>query len=115
MKTGGVYLGFHTFKREKVSVWELSDVRVLRSQTQIVGKTIVFSTVSGEHRVNLCSPEFIVFLQYHQMRLALAQIPDADGKPVRFVRRKIQLEQLVLSLDIAAVDLRTATTDVYPE
>ena len=56
-----------------------------------------------------------MLLQYHQTRLALAQIPDADGKPVRFVRRKIQLEQLVLSLNIAAVDLRTATTDVYPE
>ena len=49
------------------------------------------------------------------MRLALAQIPDADGEPVSLVRRKSQLEQLVLSLDIAAVDLRTAAPDVHPE
>ena len=37
-KSRGVYLAFYTL-REKVSVWELSDVRVLRSRTQLVGET----------------------------------------------------------------------------
>ena len=38
---------FSYFKREKVSVWELSDVRVLRSQNTDCRKNDSFSTVSG--------------------------------------------------------------------
>ena len=37
---------FSYFQREKVSAWELSDVRVLQSQTQIVGKTKFFDSLS---------------------------------------------------------------------
>ena len=37
---------FSYFKREKVSVWELSDVRVLRSQNTDCRKNDSFSTVS---------------------------------------------------------------------
>ena len=36
---------FSYFKREKVSVWELSDVRVLRSQNTDCRKNVSFSTV----------------------------------------------------------------------
>ena len=39
---------FSYFKREKVSVWELSDVRVLRSQNTDCRKNDSFSTVSTE-------------------------------------------------------------------
>ena len=47
---------FSYFKREKVSVWELSDVRVLRSQNTDCRKNDSFSTVdftggAGENRV----------------------------------------------------------------
>ena len=38
---------FSYFKREKVSAWELSDVRVLRSQNTDCRKNDSFSTVSG--------------------------------------------------------------------
>ena len=38
---------FSYFKREKVSVWELSDVRVLRSQNTDCRKNDSFSTVSS--------------------------------------------------------------------
>ena len=41
---------FSYFKREKVSVWELSDVRVLRSQNTDCRKNDSFSTVSGAIR-----------------------------------------------------------------
>ena len=45
--TGGRVPRFSYFKREKVSVWELSDVRVLRSQNTDCRKNDSFSTVSG--------------------------------------------------------------------
>ena len=41
---------FSYFKREKVSVWELSDVRVLRSQNTDCRKNDSFSTVSSHPR-----------------------------------------------------------------
>ena len=37
---------FLYFEREKVSAWELSDVRVLRSQNTLVGKTKFFDSYS---------------------------------------------------------------------
>ena len=40
---------FLYFEREKVSAWELSDVRVLRSQNTDCRKNDSFSTVSKQH------------------------------------------------------------------
>ena len=48
---------FSYFKREKVSVWELSDVRVLRSQNTDCRKNEVFRQSKREHSGMLCSPE----------------------------------------------------------
>ena len=45
IKTGGVYLGFDTSEREKVSVWELSDDSCSAFvRTQLVGETQSFAT-----------------------------------------------------------------------
>ena len=47
----GRVLRFSYFKREKVSVWELSDVRVLRSQNTDCRKNDSFSTGSVRTQV----------------------------------------------------------------
>ena len=42
---------FSYFQREKVSAWELSDVRVCEVKTQIVGKTKFFDSLKKSETV----------------------------------------------------------------
>ena len=74
---------FSYFKREKVSVWELSDVRVLRSQNTDCRKNDSFSTVSKPRMF----PGFPSFTQFSPAKRFTGRRPPAVRRTLPYRQR----------------------------